>query len=270
MRIGTLVHYSVKRWVGRDQQGCTVNMDDAKSRAAQPEVAEPDVAGAIGPRVDGPPARRPGRTTLPGRVATLAPLDPQAHGSALYEGIQGEAGERVWQYLFEGPFADRAAFDVHLKRIAASEDPLFFAILDNASGRAVGYASYMRIEPVHRVIEVGSILYTPSLQQTTLATEAMYLMARHVFEDLGYRRYEWKCNALNAPSRRAALRFGFTFEGIFRQHMIVKGRNRDTAWFSMLDSEWPARKANFERWLDASNFSADGRQKVALSTLNEL
>ena len=183
---------------------------------------------------------------------------------------KGRRGDRLWQYLFEGPFADRAAFDLHLQRIAASEDPLFFAILDNASGSAVGYASYMRIEPVHRVIEVGSILYTPRLQQTTLATEAMYLMARHVFEDLGYRRYEWKCNALNAPSRRAALRFGFTFEGIFRQHMIVKGRNRDTAWFSMLDSEWPARKANFERWLDPSNFGPDGRQKVALSTLNEL
>ena len=242
-------------------------MDDARS--ASPE-AKPDVAGPIGPRVDGSSARRPGRTTLPGRVVTLVPLDPQVHGKELYEGIQGEAGERLWQYLFEGPFADRAAFDIHLKRIAASEDPLFFAILDNASGRAVGYASYMRIEPVHRVIEVGSILSTPRLQQTTLATEAMYLMARHVFEDLGYRRYEWKCNALNAPSRRAALRFGFTFEGIFRQHMIVKGRNRDTAWFSMLDSEWPARKANFERWLDPSNFSADGRQKVALSTLNEL
>ena len=176
----------------------------------------------------------------------------------------------MWQYLFEGPFADRAAFDLHLRRIAASEDPLFLAILDNATGSAVGYASYMRIEPVHRVIEVGSILYTPRLQQTTLATEAMYLMARHVFEDLGYRRYEWKCNALNAPSRRAALRFGFTFEGVFRQHMIVKGRNRDTAWFSMLNSEWPARKANFERWLDPSNFGADGRQKVALSALNEL
>jgi RimJ/RimL family protein N-acetyltransferase len=245
-------------------------MDDARSRAAKLKAAESDVKGPIGPRVDGPPARRPIRTTLPGRVATLAPLDPQLHGSALYEWIQGEAGERVWQYLFEGPFADRAAFDVHLKRIAASEDPLFFAILDNASGSAVGYASYMRIEPVHRVIEVGSILYTPRLQQTTLATEAMYLMARHVFDDLGYRRYEWKCNALNAPSRRAALRFGFTFEGIFRQHMIVKGRNRDTAWFSMLDSEWPARKANFERWLDPSNFGGDGRQKVALSTLNEL
>ena len=190
-------------------------MDDARSRAARPEVANSDVAGPIGPRVDGPPARRPSRTTLPGRMVTLTPLDPQAHGNALYEGIQGEAGEWLWQYLFEGPFADRAAFDVHLRRIAASEDPLFLAILDNATGSAVGYASYMRIEPVHRVIEVGSILYTPRLQQTTLATEAMYLMARHVFEDLGYRRYEWKCNALNAPSRRAALRFGFTFEGDF-------------------------------------------------------
>jgi RimJ/RimL family protein N-acetyltransferase len=233
-------------------------------------VAKSDVALPIGPRVDGSPARRPGPTTLPGRVVTLAPLDPRTHGDALYEGMSREGGDRLWQYLFEGPFTDRPAFDTHLQRIAASEDPLFVAILDNASGTAVGYASYMRIEPVHRVIEVGSILYTPRLQQTTLATEAMYLMARHVFDDLGYRRYEWKCNALNAPSRRAALRFGFTFEGIFRQHMIVKGRNRDTAWFSMLDSEWPVRKANFERWLDPSNFGAEGRQKVALSTLNEL
>ncbi len=237
-------------------------MDDAVSEANS-EVAMP-----IGPRVDGPPARRPGRTTLSGRVAALAPLDPRSHSDALYEGIGGEAGNRLWQYLFEGPFADRAAFDLHLQRIAASEDPLFFAILNKASGSAVGYASYLRIEPTHRVIEVGNILYTPRLQQTTQATEAMYLMARHVFEDLGYRRYEWKCNALNAPSRRAALRFGFTFEGIFRQHMIVKGRNRDTAWFSMLDSEWPVRKANFERWLDPSNFGRDGRQKVALSRLN--
>jgi len=239
-------------------------MEDAVSDEAKSAVAPP-----IGPRVEGPPARRPGRTTLPGRVATLAPLDPRSHGDALYEGATGESGDRLWQYLFEGPFADRAAFDVHLQRIAASEDPLFFAILDAVSGSALGYASYLRIEPVHRVIEVGNILYTPRLQQSTLATEAMYLMARHVFEDLGYRRYEWKCNALNAPSRRAALRFGFTFEGIFRQHMIVKGRNRDTAWFSMLDSEWPVRKANFERWLDPSNFSKDGRQKVALSRLNE-
>lgn len=251
-------------------KGRTVKRDDALSGSEKSEVAKPDVAMPIGPRVEGSPARRPGRTTLPGRVVTLVPLDPHAHGDELYEAISAEGGGRVWLYLFEGPFADRSAFDVHLQRIAASADPMFFAILDNASGRAVGYASYMRIEPVHRVIEVGSILYTPRLQQTTLATEAMYLMARHVFEDLGYRRYEWKCNALNAPSRRAALRLGFTFEGIFRQHVIVKGRNRDTAWFSMLDSEWPARKANFERWLDPSNFNADGRQKVALSTLNEL
>jgi RimJ/RimL family protein N-acetyltransferase len=223
----------------------------------------------IGPAVDTAPARRPERAMIHGRTVRLAPLDPMVHGDDLYQGTRGEAGDRLWQYLFEGPFPDRAAFDVHLRKIAASDDPLFSAILDSGSGRAVGYASFMRIEPGHRVIEVGSILFTPHLQQTTLATEAMYLMARHVFEDLGYRRYEWKCNALNAPSRRAALRFGFTFEGIFRQHMIVKGRNRDTAWFSMLDSEWPLRKENFERWLDPSNFSADGKQKISLSQLNQ-
>ncbi len=224
----------------------------------------------LGHQVESFPAKRPGRTTLEGRLVMLTPLDPPAHGHALYDAIQGEAGDRLWMYLLEGPFPDRTAFDTNLQRLAASEDPLFLAILDRASGTAMGYASYMRIEPTHRVIEVGNILYTPRLQQTALATEAMYLMARHVFEDLGYRRYEWKCNALNAPSRRAALRFGFTFEGIFRQHMIAKGRNRDSAWFSMLDSEWPARKVNFERWLDPSNFGPDGRQKVALSTFNHV
>ncbi len=218
--------------------------------------------------VDTASAHRPQRTTLPGRLVTLAPLDPRIHGDSLYQETRGETADRLWLYLFEGPFSDRAAFDIHLQRIAASEDPLFFAIVDSASGRAVGYAAYMRIEPVHRVIEVGSILFTPPLQRTPHATEAMYLMARHVFEDLGYRRYEWKCNALNAPSRRAAQRLGFRFEGIFRQHMIVKGRNRDTAWFSMLDSEWPRRKANFERWLDPANFK-DGRPRVALSRLNQ-
>jgi RimJ/RimL family protein N-acetyltransferase len=222
----------------------------------------------IGPRVDASPARRPGRNTIAGRLVTLTPLDLLAHGDALYEATRGEANDSLWLYLFEGPFSDRRAFDVHLQKAASSDDPMFFAILDRASGAAVGYAAYMRIEPIHRVIEVGSILYTPQLQRTPLATEAMYLMTRYVFEDLGYRRYEWKCNALNAPSCRAALRLGFTFEGIFRQHMIVKGRNRDTAWFSMLDSEWPARKANFERWLDPSNFGPDGRQKVSLSALN--
>src|SRR5712691_1971736 len=229
---------------------------------------EDKIEAPIGPRVDSSPARRPGRTTLQGRLVALTPLNSVAHGDALYEGTRGEAGNQLWRYLFEGPFPDRDAFDLYLQRVAASEDPLFFAIIDRGSGSAAGYASYLRIEPAHRVIEVGNILFTSRLQRTPLATEAMYLMARHVFEDLGYRRYEWKCNALNAPSRRAALRFGFTFEGIFRQHVIVKGRNRDTAWFSMLDSEWPARKGNFERWLNASNFGPDGRQKIALSALN--
>jgi len=224
-----------------------------------------DEVVSLGAQVDATPARRPQRTTLDGRMVKVVPLDPAAHGKALFEGAQNE---QLWIYLFEGPFTNRASFDSHLKRMASSEDPLFFAILDKTSREAVGYASYMRIEPTHRVIEVGSILFTPRLQRTIGATEAMYLMARHVFEDLGYRRYEWKCNALNTPSRRAALRLGFTFEGVFRQHMIIKGRNRDTAWFSILDSEWPKRKAAFERWLDPGNFDASGRQKVSLFAMN--
>jgi RimJ/RimL family protein N-acetyltransferase len=169
--------------------------------------------------------------------------------------------------LSEGPFPDRASFDANLSKKAVSPDRVFFTIVDRASGRAVGQACYLRIDPANRVIEVGHILYTPALQRTAGATEAMYLLARHAFEDLGYRRYEWKCNALNSPSRRAALRLGFTFEGVFRQHMIVKGRNRDTAWFAMLDIEWPARKGAFERWLDPSNFDSAGRQKKSLQTI---
>src|SRR5580693_3336743 len=223
---------------------------------------------ATGAQVDAAPAKRPQRIVLDGRVVSVVPLDAVAHAETLYEGSRGEQNEGLWRYLFEGPFASRAAFDAHLRERARSEDPLFFAMLEKFSGDAVGYAAYMRIKPAHRVIEVGSILFTPRLQRTVGATEAMYLMARHVFEDLEYRRYEWKCNALNAPSRRAALRLGFTFEGIFRQHMLVKGRNRDTAWFSMIDSEWPQRKASFERWLDPSNFDAQGRQKVSLSAIN--
>ena len=200
-----------------------------------------------------------------GRLVTLVPLGPE-HSEALYHATHGDREkERVWQYLFDGPYPDHASFHAAIAKKAASQDPLFCAILDRASQNPAGYASWMRIEPQHRVIEVGNILYTPRFQRTAGATEAMYLMARHVFEELGYRRYEWKCNALNGPSRRAAQRLGFTFEGIFRQHMIVKGSNRDTAWFSMLDSEWPARKAALEGWLDPANFDADGRQKSSLS-----
>jgi RimJ/RimL family protein N-acetyltransferase len=221
-----------------------------------------------GPLIDSNPAKRPERITLKGRWVTLIPLDAQAHAKALYQGSNGDAPrESVWTYLFDGPYRSLGEFRANIEAKARSDDPLFFAVIDNASGSAVGYQTLMRIDAANRVIEVGNIMYTPAMQRTAGATEAQYLFARYVFDELGYRRYEWKCNALNAPSRRAAERFGFTFEGIFRQHMIIKGRNRDTAWFAMLDGEWPARKAAYERWLKPDNFDGEGRQKLKLSEL---
>ena len=222
----------------------------------------------VGAKVDTTPAKQPARVTLTGRFVSLVPLDARAHASALYRNSHGPGHERLWTHLFWGPFPDETRFRTYVEEAATSDDPLFLTVLDATTGEALGYASYMRIEPRHRVIEVGNILYTPKLQRTPGGTEAMYLMARHAFEDLGYRRYEWKCNALNEPSRRAALRYGFTFEGVFRQHMIVKGRNRDTAWFAMLDREWPARKAAFERWLSPDNFDETGRQRAALGSFH--
>ena len=225
--------------------------------------------GPIGPLVETAPACRPEPgTVLEGRHVRLVPIDPAAHADALFEAAHGPGHEALWLYLFPEPFADKAAFRAYLEKAAVSQDPFMFAILDRASGEPVGHATYMRIEPVHRVIEVGNILFTPKLQRSPAATEAMYLMARHAFEALGYRRYEWKCNAFNAPSRRAAERYGFTYEGLFRQHMIAKGRSRDTTWYAMLDTDWPARKRAFELWLDPSNFDAAGRQKLGLSVLN--
>jgi RimJ/RimL family protein N-acetyltransferase len=211
-------------------------------------------------------AQRPSRAALEGRYVTLAPLDAAEHGKALWENMRGAGNDRLWRYMNYGPFADWSEFHAQLEKMAASEDPLYFALL-GAARRAAGWASYLRIETAHRTIEVGSIVFSPALQRTRAATEAMYLMARYAFEDLGYRRYEWKCDALNEASRRAALRIGFTFEGIFRQHMIVKGRNRDTAWYSMLDSEWPARKAAFERWLEPGNFDEAEVQRSGLRTV---
>jgi RimJ/RimL family protein N-acetyltransferase/GNAT superfamily N-acetyltransferase len=222
----------------------------------------------VGRPVDAAPAPRPERRSLSGRFVRVVPLDAERHVDDLFAYMGGLEHASLWTYMFDGPFGDRAVFDEAMKKRQASNDPLFFAIEEVGSNRAVGIASYMRIEPAHRVIEVGGIVFSPTLQRKPGATEAMYLMARHVFEDLGYRRYEWKCDALNTPSRRAALRLGFTFEGIFRSHMIVKGRNRDTAWFSMLDTEWPARKAAFEAWLAPDNFDEGGEQKQSLSALN--
>ena len=203
--------------------------------------------------------------TSAGRYVTVEPLDPAKHGDSLWREVGGLDKADLWRWMPDGPFETRAEFDAVLAAKAVSTDPLFHAVVDNATGLAVGHASFMRIEPKHRVIEVGGIMFGPTLQRTRGATESMYLMAKHAFEEIGYRRYEWKCNALNEPSRRAALRYGFTFEGVFRQHMLIKGLNRDTAWFSMLDSEWPARKAAWERWLDPANFDTAGKQKTPLA-----
>jgi RimJ/RimL family protein N-acetyltransferase len=202
---------------------------------------------------------------MEGSYVTLEPLTPVTHSEALWRGLGGAANETLWRYMAAGPFAGRTAFDDYLEARAASDDPLVYTIVDRATGIALGHATLMRIYPEHGVIEVGGIVYSAALQRTRGATEAMYLLARYAFDDLGYRRYEWKCNTLNEASRRAAIRLGFSFEGIFRQHRIEKGQNRDTAWFSMLDSEWPARKREFQRWLDKSNFDSEGAQKTALN-----
>jgi RimJ/RimL family protein N-acetyltransferase len=217
------------------------------------------------PVADLTPAPRPGPVTLKGRYGRIEKLTP-AHAAELWEVFAGH--DRIWTYIStDGPFANFADFSAFIAVRAAADDPYAYAIID-AAEHAVGYFTLLRIVPQMRVIEVGHVLYSPALQRTQLGTEAQYLLARYIFETLGFRRYEWKCDALNAASRRAALRYGFVYEGTFRQYMIAKGRNRDNAWFSMLDSEWPARKANFERWLDPENFDSDDRQKVSLAALN--
>jgi RimJ/RimL family protein N-acetyltransferase len=208
------------------------------------------------------PVLLPGPVTLRGRTVTLEPLNAERHAAALWEALRSY--DELWTWLPYGPFATESDLRRHIEERQAAAGFVFLAIVPAATGLAEGLASYMRMEPAHGVIEVGYVLFAPSLQRTAAATEAMYLMASHIFDHLGYRRYEWKCNAENRPSRRAAERLGFTFEGIFRQHMIVKGRNRETAWFSMLDSEWPARKRAFASWLAPENFDDEGRQRRSL------
>jgi RimJ/RimL family protein N-acetyltransferase len=208
------------------------------------------------------PVAVPGPVTLRGRYVTLEPLDAERHTAALWEAVRGH--DEVWTYLADGPYAAEADLQRAIAEKQRGANALFLAVVPTDLGTAAGYASFMRIDAAHGVIEVGNILYSPKLQRTRAATEAMYLMASHVFEHLGYRRYEWKCNARNEPSRRAAKRLGFTFEGIFRQHMVIKDENRDTAWFSTLDSEWPARKRVFEAWLSPENFDGEGKQRSSL------
>jgi len=226
-----------------------------------------DLGQPIGPALPGwQPPPRPAQLSLQGRYCSIEPLDVQRHALALYESNQQDREHRLWTYLAYGPFPDYGSYAEWLGERAAGTDPLFRAFVDRCSGRATGVGAYLRIDPAGGVIEVGHIALSPLLQRSPAATEAMYLMMRHAFE-LGYRRYEWKCDALNAGSRRAAARLGFVYEGTFRNATVYKGRSRDTAWYSILDSEWPAVCAAFERWLDPDNFDAAGLQRARLDDM---
>ncbi|HET6867636.1 MAG TPA: GNAT family protein [Solirubrobacteraceae bacterium] len=217
----------------------------------------------VGLAVSWQPARRPERTVLEGRLVRLRPLD--AAGDA--EALLAETDLDLWTYLPSGPYRDAAEYRERLKVDQRSEDPLFFTLVRLPDERAAGIASYLRITPEHGVIEIGHIWFGASLRRSTAATEAIYLLAAYAFDELGYRRLEWKCNALNQASRRAAERFGFAFEGVFRNHMVVKGRNRDTAWYAITDDEWPAIRDAFEAWLGPDNFDDAGRQRRGLGEL---
>lgn len=212
---------------------------------------------------------RPAREALQGRTCRLEALDSPRHATDLFDAYGRAPDGRDWTYLGVGPFADEAAFREHIERAAASIDPLHYAVIDTRTGRAVGTLALMRIDPANGVIEVGHVTFSPLLKRTPVSTEAQFLLMRHVFDDLGYRRYEWKCDSLNAPSRKTAERLGFTFEGIFRQAIVYKGRSRDTAWFSIIDQEWPTRRAAFERWLSPDNFDTDALQRESLGAVRE-
>jgi RimJ/RimL family protein N-acetyltransferase len=216
-----------------------------------------------------PSGKSPVHGSLKGRYVTLALVDPKRHAHRLYEQSHvDETTKQLWTYMPYGPWDSEAEFTAWLESQAPLTEPQFYTVIDAATGDPKGMVSFLNIRPTQGVIEVGHIWYVPAAQRTRLPAEAMYLMFRHVFDELGYRRLEWKCDALNAPSRSAAFRFGFRFEGMFRQHMIYKNRNRDTAWYAIMDHEWPGIRANFERWLEPSNFDAAGRQKSSLGDAN--
>ncbi|QPC85425.1 GNAT family N-acetyltransferase [Mesorhizobium sp. NBSH29] len=209
---------------------------------------------------------RPQRTILEGRYIRLEPLSAVSHGDDLYEASTVADVDQRFRYLFDLPPHSRAEFQAWLEKVEASEDPLFFAVIDKKTGKAAGRQTLMRIDPAFGVIEIGNIYWGPGIARTPAATEAQYLFTKYVFA-LGYRRYEWKCNNDNAPSKRAAERFGFSFEGIFRQHMVVKGENRDTAWYSIIDKEWPRLNRAYEEWLNPANFDAGGQQRRRLEEI---
>ena len=219
----------------------------------------------IGEEVPGwAPRLLPPRSPMTGGFVDIVPLDPAAHGEALWSAYAANPDGRNWTYLFVERPASQSEFDAYLAAQAKPSDPFAHTIIDRATGQPVGMASFMRIDPNMGCIEVGNINFSDGMKQTIGATEAMFLMMCRVFDELGYRRYEWKCDSLNAPSRAAALRLGFAYEGLFRQAIVYKGRNRDTTWYAIIDREWPAIKAAFQAWLAPSNFSSDGRQKKRL------
>jgi RimJ/RimL family protein N-acetyltransferase len=220
----------------------------------------------VGPLVDPlPPGSKPDMRPLHGRWVVLEPVTAEVHARDLFDSFKDSDPEGdVWTYMPYGPWSSFEQFEAWVREKQTSRDPWFYAFIDRATGKAVGMGAFMRSDAPNGVIEIGHIWMSPGLQQTKEATEVIFLMIRHCFDDLGVRRLEWKCDALNAPSRKAAERFGFTFEGIFRQHLIVKGRNRDTAWFAMLDKDWQPIRAGFERWLRPENFDDKGRQKAKL------
>jgi RimJ/RimL family protein N-acetyltransferase len=221
------------------------------------------------PLPDWSPRPLPPRSAIEGRFCRVEPLDPERHAADLFAANSDDVQGRNWTYLPYGPFPSFEPYREYLVIAARRDDPLVHAIVDRGNGRAVGVASLMRIDPAAGVIEVGGINYSPRLQRKPAGTEAMYLLMHRVFDELGYRRYEWKCDSLNAPSRAAAQRLGFRYEGLFRQATVYKGRSRDSAWFSILDSEWPALRGAFERWLDPGNFDSAGHQRASLKRLRE-
>ena len=222
----------------------------------------------VGEPVDFHGAATPQPVEHRGRYAVLRPLRPATDAVPLYEASHAPTGDpTIWTYLYTGPYPDLESFSAELEQQAASSDPLFFAITRPGDDTPLGVVSYMAIVPEHGSVELGHIWFSPALQRTPAATEAIFLLIRHAFDELGYRRVEWKCNALNQPSRRAASRFGFEFEGVFRQHRVVKGRNRDTAWFAITDGRWPAIRTAFDQWLGPDNFDSGGNQRESLSHL---
>ncbi len=230
------------------------------SRQRMNELGQP-----IGPALENwSPRPRPLRTSIFGRYCRLEPMVPEQHSKQLFEAFSQDQEGRNWTYLFSEPFECEKEFQQYLLESCCGDDPLFFTVIDNVTELAVGMFALMRIDPVMGVIEVGHINFSPLMQRTPVASESIFLLMKRVFDELGYRRFEWKCDNNNAPSKRAAERFGFTFEGIFRQAVIYKGRSRDTAWFSIIDQEWPQVKAMFEGWLAPQNFDEQGMQKASL------